>query len=421
MPLVRGTSLVHFRSYVREHYGAPALDRTLRAMDPIHALTIAHALPDEWYPAAAQHAALDALDRSVGRGDLSVLPALGAYQCSRDLASSLGWAFRLVSPARLLRNTDVLWRRFHSTGRWQCTLQPRSIHLALHEWSGGTRACCHLLRGYLGALLEQLAPSDSRGRGPPTLEHVRCRYRGAHACEFDIDASVSELAPLALDIGPGDIVHVGRELGQFTAHDVVCDAIAAVFRSQTHGCAASLSLVDARGTLRPVPLDAPTNPQTTAIAPSVAPVIAAASATANAPSTPPSTITPPRRWLLEARGRIVGRLEATLARHDPRGHTIGELVPWMAVALASAEGSHDDVNVAMNERIRTAVERWGLTARQEEVLRLVIEGRSNRQIALELARSEGTIEVHVKTLLEKASVHGRTELTARVATMPTRK
>lgn len=124
--------------------------------------------------------------------------------------------------------------------------------------------------------------------------------------------------------------------------------------------------------------------------------------------------------MLEARGRIVGQLEANLARNDPRGHTIGELVPWMAVALASVEGSHDNVNIAMNDRIRAAAERWGLTGRQVQVLRLVIEGRSNRQIALELERSEGTIEVHVKALLEKASVHGRTELTARVATMTTR-
>jgi DNA-binding CsgD family transcriptional regulator len=385
MPLVRGTSLVHFRSYVREHFGAPALDRTLRALAPPHAALVAHALPDEWYPVAAQHAALLAFDRAVGRGDLATLAPLGAYTCTRDLSGSLGWVFRLCSPARIVGHTDVLWRRFHSTGTWTTRILPHSIELRLDQWNGGSRPACLLLQGYLGALLEQL--SDGRG----ALRHPHCAFRGARACEFVVDVGVAGLAPLDVDVMPGDSVSIGRELGQLTSYDAVREAVIALFRAQTQGCDARFSLADPEGLL-----------------------VACASSGQGAREDA-------RQWLLEARGRVVGQLDAHFARNDPRAHTVGELVPWMALALANVEPAVTDPHAAMRERIRSAVERWGLTPRQQEILAMVVDGRSNRQIAIALERAEGTIEIHVKALLKKASVSGRTELTARVATMPTRK
>jgi DNA-binding CsgD family transcriptional regulator len=57
-------------------------------------------------------------------------------------------------------------------------------------------------------------------------------------------------------------------------------------------------------------------------------------------------------------------------------------------------------------------ERFGLTAREREVLALVALGRTNRQIAAELFISENTAGVHVSNILGKLAVTGRGEAAA---------
>lgn len=54
----------------------------------------------------------------------------------------------------------------------------------------------------------------------------------------------------------------------------------------------------------------------------------------------------------------------------------------------------------------------GLTPREQDVLALVVRGRSNRQIATALALSEWTVQDHVKSLLAKLDVASRGELVA---------
>ena len=49
-----------------------------------------------------------------------------------------------------------------------------------------------------------------------------------------------------------------------------------------------------------------------------------------------------------------------------------------------------------------------LSRRQEEVLRLLIQGYSNKQIALALNMAQGTVKVHVTAVLHKLGVTGRT-------------
>jgi DNA-binding NarL/FixJ family response regulator len=54
----------------------------------------------------------------------------------------------------------------------------------------------------------------------------------------------------------------------------------------------------------------------------------------------------------------------------------------------------------------------GLTPRELEVLRLLVEGRSNRQIAEQLFISGKTASVHVTNLMAKLGVHSRLEAAA---------
>ena len=59
--------------------------------------------------------------------------------------------------------------------------------------------------------------------------------------------------------------------------------------------------------------------------------------------------------------------------------------------------------------------RWsqlGITGRQADVLRLVAEGISNKEIAARLHLSPRTVEKHIENLLRKTDARSRTQLVA---------
>jgi len=64
-------------------------------------------------------------------------------------------------------------------------------------------------------------------------------------------------------------------------------------------------------------------------------------------------------------------------------------------------------------RLASATLAWKLTRRQTEVLRLIARGDANKEIAASLGCAEGTIELHVTTLLRRVGVSSRTQLVAR--------
>jgi DNA-binding NarL/FixJ family response regulator len=60
-------------------------------------------------------------------------------------------------------------------------------------------------------------------------------------------------------------------------------------------------------------------------------------------------------------------------------------------------------------RLAEHTPRIGLTPRELEVLRLVADGLSNAQVGERIGRTEGTVKVHLKNILQKLDVKDRTE------------
>jgi DNA-binding NarL/FixJ family response regulator len=57
----------------------------------------------------------------------------------------------------------------------------------------------------------------------------------------------------------------------------------------------------------------------------------------------------------------------------------------------------------------------GLTARQADVLKLLVQGKPNKLICRDLRLSEGTVKVHVSAILKALRVHSRTQAVAELA------
>jgi two-component system, NarL family, response regulator len=60
-------------------------------------------------------------------------------------------------------------------------------------------------------------------------------------------------------------------------------------------------------------------------------------------------------------------------------------------------------------RLAERVPGQDLSAREAEILRLVVKGMSNKEMAGELGLAEGTVRIHLSHIFEKLGVHDRTQ------------
>ena len=86
----------------------------------------------------------------------------------------------------------------------------------------------------------------------------------------------------------------------------------------------------------------------------------------------------------------------------------------VAVGPGRAEEARTATGRAIAERLRvaeggTGEDRFGLSPREQEVLSVLVDGRTNREIAERLFISERTVAVHVRRILSKLDVSGRVE------------
>lgn len=109
-------------------------------------------------------------------------------------------------------------------------------------------------------------------------------------------------------------------------------------------------------------------------------------------------------------GVISAGCHGVIARDSPTSeleHALRAAAGGQFVATpASADPTDSDScqSVAFVDQVK-------LTARQKEVLNLVAEGKSNKQIAWALAIAEGTVKVHVNAAFRSLGVHNRVNAT----------
>ena len=82
------------------------------------------------------------------------------------------------------------------------------------------------------------------------------------------------------------------------------------------------------------------------------------------------------------------------------------LPPRVAAALLRRLAAHDDEELSESST--------GLTARERQILALVVQGLSNKEIAARLNIEVATVKNHVHSVLIKLHVHSRGEAAARV-------
>ncbi|MET3823099.1 DNA-binding CsgD family transcriptional regulator [Burkholderia sp. PvR073] len=120
-------------------------------------------------------------------------------------------------------------------------------------------------------------------------------------------------------------------------------------------------------------------------------------------------------WLRDDAGRTVGAFSLLrFGKGDAHGNsTAGRFAPGEVDALARLQPVAEAALVPLL-RARRGIHRIGceerLTYREEQIARLVRDGRSNKEIARDLALGQPTIKTHLMRMYRKLGVSNRTEL-----------
>jgi DNA-binding CsgD family transcriptional regulator len=113
---------------------------------------------------------------------------------------------------------------------------------------------------------------------------------------------------------------------------------------------------------------------------------------------------------------VVGALELfsrTVHEPDPEWLSFLDAMASHAAIAVDNANMHEELRRVDRTQVGSRVPPPMLSEREREILTLVVEGASNRDIADKLHLSQNTIKFHVRQLLEKAGVVNRTELASR--------
>lgn len=121
----------------------------------------------------------------------------------------------------------------------------------------------------------------------------------------------------------------------------------------------------------------------------------------------------------ESEGHVLGCVEAGISAYVPRDASLQELVDTIRAALRGEIRCSPRIVAGLFRRIATLSDRTPtvtaapLTRRENEVLGLIADGLSNKQIARRLCIAVPTVKNHVHNILEKLGATSRSDAVAR--------
>ena len=122
---------------------------------------------------------------------------------------------------------------------------------------------------------------------------------------------------------------------------------------------------------------------------------------------------------LVTRGKLLGALEVfhrTPLAPDPEWNSFLEALGSVAAIAIDSASLQDRLRRAPVAPTRIATSApSGLSRLEVQILRLVVEGLTNREIAAEVHLSQNTVKFHMRQLLQKTQTSNRTELAHRAA------
>jgi len=93
-----------------------------------------------------------------------------------------------------------------------------------------------------------------------------------------------------------------------------------------------------------------------------------------------------------------------------RGYLLKDMLRKELIsAIRAVHAGHTYYSPVVAARLAARIPRPELSPREVEVLQLVAEGKSNKEIAADLGLSDGTVRIHLSHIFEKLGVHDRTQ------------
>lgn len=81
----------------------------------------------------------------------------------------------------------------------------------------------------------------------------------------------------------------------------------------------------------------------------------------------------------------------------------------LIASIRSVCGGQVNISPLVSAQLAAGVARERLTKREAEIIKLVVAGKSNKEIGASLGVTEGTVKVHIGHLFKKLGTGGRTE------------
>jgi hypothetical protein len=120
MPQIKGAAIRGVLKFVKHAGGKVTIPDVIAELPPAQRANFDHTiLSGEWYPVSAYDELLTVVDRTIGSGDLTLMPRLGRYAARQDISGIFKIISVLASIPRILQSASTFWSRYHDTGHFE--------------------------------------------------------------------------------------------------------------------------------------------------------------------------------------------------------------------------------------------------------------------------------------------------------------